>query len=450
MGSIEAVDPSPLAEPLHFEFAGVSAPNRFLKAAMTERLCTWSATDLPARGIPTKEFINVYRRWGEGGAGLILTGNILLEYDNLEALGNPIIPLDAPFEGRRFEAFQEAAAVTKKHGSLVIGQVNHPGRQVDERIQPHPVSASDVKLEGDFYGMTFAKPRAATKEDIARFVAEWTHAAEFLYKAGFDGIQIHAAHGYLLAQFLSQTTNKRTDEYGDSLANRARIILEIAKSIREKVPASTGFILGTKLNSVEFQEEGFSAEDCKVLCSILQDEGQFDFVELSGGTYQDLKFEHIKDSTRKREAFFLDFAEQITPALTKTKAYVTGGFRTVRGMVNALNSVHGVGLGRPVCQEFRLCRDILEGRSTGAVEQALDMNDFGITNLIAGAQMRQVGNDHEPIDMTKPENVEAFQKDVVVWLQMMAEDRWNMEKYGCVEIKSVLPLPYYAGPDVKL
>ena len=444
MGSIQKADPSALAQPLHFEFANVSAPNRFLKAAMTERLCTWSVKDLPARGIPTKQLINVYRRWGEGGAGLILTGNILLEYDYLEAPGNPIIPLDAPFEGERFEAFKELATAAGKHGSLIVGQVNHPGRQVDERMQPHPVSASDVKLEGDFYGMTFAKPRAATKDDIKRFIDEWTHAAEFLYEAGYNGIQVHAAHGYLLAQFLSKTTNKRTDEYGGSLANRSRIILEIAKSIRQKLP--TGFVIGTKLNSVEFQEDGFSPDDCRDLCSILQDEGQFDFVELSGGTYQDLKFEHFKDSTRKREAFFLDFAEQITPALTKTKSYVTGGFRTVEGMVNALKTVDGVGLGRPVCQEFRLCKDILDGKCTGAMDQALDMNDFGITNLIAGAQIRQVGNDNEPIDLSKPENVEAFQKDAAAWIQVLTEERLKMEKYGCVVITSVPSLPYNAGP----
>lgn len=274
-------DSIPLAQPLYFEFANRLAPNRFLKAALTERMCTWHPTNLTARGIPTKEIINLYRRWGEGGAGLILTGNVLIDYEHLEALGNPIIARDAPFHGERFERFQELAAVSKTQGSLIVAQVNHPGRQVDEWIQPHPISASDVQLQKAM-GMNFGKPRAATKEDIAAFIEGWTHAAEYLHRAGYDGIQLHAAHGYLLAQFISKTTNRRTDEYGGSIRNRARLILEIAASIRQRVPSS--FIVGIKLNSVEFQEDGLSPEDCRSLCSMLENEGRFDFVELSGGS----------------------------------------------------------------------------------------------------------------------------------------------------------------------
>jgi 2,4-dienoyl-CoA reductase-like NADH-dependent reductase (Old Yellow Enzyme family) len=147
-------DASPLGQPLHFEFSGKTAPNRFLKAAMTERLSSWDPQNFEARGIPSSALINVYRRWGEGGLGHILTGNIMVAYDHLEAAGNPIIPLEAPFEGERFEAFKEMARVSKAHGSLVTGQVSHPGRQVIDKIQKHPISASDVQLEGEVMGMT--------------------------------------------------------------------------------------------------------------------------------------------------------------------------------------------------------------------------------------------------------------------------------------------------------
>jgi len=142
------VDASRLGQPLHFEFSGKTASNRFLKGAMTERLSSWSPTDINARGIPSKNLINVYKRWGEGEIGLILTGNIMIEYDQLEAMGNPIIPRDAPFEGERFEAFKEMGRVSKAYGSLCVGQVSHPGRQVENRIQKNPMSASDVQLEG--------------------------------------------------------------------------------------------------------------------------------------------------------------------------------------------------------------------------------------------------------------------------------------------------------------
>ena len=142
-------DASPLGKPLKFAFSGKTAPNRFLKAAMTERISSWDPKDFKKRGIPTKDLINVYKRWGEGGYGQILTGNIMIEYDQLEAAGNPIIPRDAEFSGPRFEAFKELAAAAKAHGALVVGQVSHPGRQVENRIQKNPISASDVQLEGN-------------------------------------------------------------------------------------------------------------------------------------------------------------------------------------------------------------------------------------------------------------------------------------------------------------
>lgn len=409
---------------------------------MTERLSTWDPKDLHARGIPTKNLINAYRRWGEGSLGLILTGNIMIDYEQLEAMGNPIIPADAPFSGERFEAFKELGAQAKKHGSLVLGQVSHPGRQVENRIQKDPVSASDVQLEGEVLGMHFNKPHPASTTEINDIIAGFTHAAEYLYKAGYDGIQLHGAHGYLLAQFLSQTTNKRTDAYGGSLANRSRIILEIAKSIRSKIPESTGFMVGIKLNSVEFQEGGTSAEECRDLCHALENEGHFDFVELSGGTYQQLAFKHERKSTRKREAFFLEFAETIVPALKKTKVYVTGGFRTVAGMVKALDTVDGVGLARPICQEFQLCSDILSGKVKGAIAQKLDQDNFGLTNVAAGTQIRQVGKDQKPIDLSNEDNVKAFQKDMGSWAQAMQEDGQAMNKYGYIDIISAHGVPY--------
>lgn len=437
----ENIDASPLGKPLHFEFANRTAKNRFLKAAMTERLSSWDAKDFPKRGVPSKELINVYRRWGEGEFGVVLTGNLMIEYDQLEAPGNPIIPHDAPFSGPRFEAFKEMAEVSKAHGSLIVGQVSHPGRQVEQRLQPNPVSASDIQLEGEVMGMHFAKPRAATKEDIAAIKRGFVHAAEYLHKSGYDGIQLHGAHGYLLAQFLSQTTNKRTDEYGGSLQNRARLITEIADEIREKVPTSTGFIVGIKINSVEFQKSGFSPEEAKELVSLLESH-KFDFVELSGGTYESLAFEHKRDSSKKRESFFIEFAEQITPALKHTKSYVTGGLKTVGAMVKALDAVDGVGLARPVCQEFELPKEILSGKVNAAIEQKVDQQNFGLTNVAAGTQIRQVGRDQEPIDLSKQENVDLFMKDMGTWGKKMQEDAASLNMYGYVDLDSFQGKPY--------
>jgi 2,4-dienoyl-CoA reductase-like NADH-dependent reductase (Old Yellow Enzyme family) len=434
-------DASKLGQPLHFEFSGKTAPNRFLKAAMTERLSSWDPKDLPKRGVPSKNLINVYKRWGEGALGVILTGNIMIALDQLEAPGNPIIPPDAPFSGERFEAFKEMASVSKAHGSLIVGQVSHPGRQTERRLQPDPISASDIQLETEIMGMKFAKPHPATQKEIQQVIDAFVHAAEYLYKAGYDGIELHGAHGYLLAQFLSQTTNKRTDQYGGDLRDRSKIILDIAAAIRERLPPKSGFIVGIKINSVEFQEGGFTQEEARQLVSLLEG-AEFDFVELSGGTYQAFGFEHKRESSRKREAFFLDFADSIVPGLKKTKTYVTGGFKTVGAMVKALETVDGCGLARPVSQEPRLCRDILEGKVTGAIDQKIDQGNFGLTNVAAGTQIRQLGKNQEPIDLSEQKNVDAFMQDMGVWGQKLQEDSADMNMYGYVDLNHFQAKPY--------
>ncbi|KAF4967042.1 hypothetical protein FSARC_5333 [Fusarium sarcochroum] len=427
----DSTDASPLGQPLKFEFSGKTAQNRFMKAAMTERLSTWDPKNFEKRGIPTPELINVYRRWGEGDYGVILTGNIMVEYDQLEAAGNPIVPRDAPASGERFEAFKKLASASKKHGGLVVAQVSHPGRQVGDHIQKNPISASDVQLEGEVLGMHYAKPKPMDEQDFKDVIEGFSHAAEFLYKAGYDGIQLHGAHGYLLAQFLSPTTNKRTDKYGGSIENRARIIFEIADAIRARVPDQS-FGISIKVNSVEFQEGGFSTEDCKVLCRQLEQHG-FDFVELSGGTYQSLAFSHRRESSKKREAFFLDFAEKIIPELSKTKAYVTGGLRTVSAMVEALKTVHGIGLARPVTNEFDLPAQILKGNASSAVNTLLDEQDFGITNVAAGKQIRLVGKDKQPLDLSREDHKKAFEESMQKWGEGMAHND-DQSKYGYVDI----------------
>ena len=434
----EDVSIEPLRRPLTFHFSGKTAPNRFLKAGMSERLATWDPKDLSARGVPTDNLINLYKRWGEGGFGIVLTGNIMLEGDQLEAAGCTIITLDDQPKGPRFEAYKKLAEVTKAKGSLVIGQLSHPGRQVAENLSKNPVSASDVQLEGNILGMTFAKPHAATEEEIERIIQMFVHAAEYLAAAGYDGVEFHGAHGYLLAQFLAPSTNKRTDKYGGSLENRARLTLEIARRIRATCPKD--FVIGLKLNSVEFQDHGFSPEEAKVLCAKLE-EGELDFVELSGGTYEELAFGYKRESTLKREAFFIEFAEQIVPALSKTKSYVTGGLKSSGAMVQALQTVDGVGLARAICQEPRLPADILSGKVKAAIKQRIDPNNFALTYIVSGTQIGMIGKDQEPIDMSQEALEQAFMKEMGVWGASMAEDT-EMKTAGYVNMDSIKPNAY--------
>lgn len=432
------VDVAPLGKPLTFPFSGKTAPNRFLKAGMSERIASWHPTDISARGIPLDGLINLYKRWGEGGFGIVMTGNIMLEGDQLEAPGCTVIsPKDQP-TGERFEAYKKLAEAAKAQGSLCIGQLSHPGRQVAENIQKDPVSASDVQLEGNVLGMTFAKPHPATPEEIEEIIEKFVHAADYLAKAGYDGVEFHGAHGYLLAQFLAPSTNKRTDDYGGNLANRGRITLEIAQRIRKRCPKD--FIIGLKLNSVEFQKEGFTNDDARDLCGMLE-ASEVDFVELSGGTYEVIAFDYSRDSTKQREAFFIDFATKITPALTKTKSYVTGGLKSAGGMVFALKSVDGVGIARAICQEPRLPADILSGKVKGAIKQRVDPNDFGLSYIVSGSQMTQIGKDQEPIDMSQEKYFNAFMKEMGAWGEAMSKDT-AMETAGYVNLDPTGPNPY--------
>lgn len=297
----QPTDASPLGRPLEFSFSGRTVPNRFMKGAMSERLASWSDDELSARGIPSDELVQSYTVWGQGEIGVILTGNVMIDPEQLETEGNLIIPGDAPFSGKRFEQYQRLATGARAKGSLIVAQVSHPGRQTPYHLQPHPISASDVQLSGEVLGNTYGVPRAATEEDIQRVIDGFVHSADFLDRAGFDGIQLHAAHGYLLSQFLSETTNFRKDKYGGSLANRMRLIIEIREAIAKKVRPE--FSIGIKVNSVEFQPNGFQPEEARELCRTLE-QHKFDFVELSGGTYENWKMndEAKRDSTKKREA----------------------------------------------------------------------------------------------------------------------------------------------------
>ncbi|GAD91489.1 hypothetical protein NECHADRAFT_82011 [Paecilomyces variotii No. 5] len=439
------VDVAPLAQPLHFHPSGKIAKNRLLKTAMTEGLATWSAKNIEERGMPTKETIELYRRWGEGTNtyGMIETGNIDVEYDQLDAIGDMIITLKDPLSGRRFEAFQALAAAGKAGGALMIGQVSHPGAQLLAHIRKDAISASDVQLPplkgplGEFY----AKARAALQSDIDHVVASFVHAAEYLAAAGFDGMQLHAAHGYLLAQFLSQRMNKRTDAYGGSIRNRMRIIVDICKGIRTSKAISRDFIVGIKLNSVEFQEGGLSPEEARELCGILAaDEAGFDYIELSGGTWHSFGMSWERESTRRREAFFLEFADLIVPALgpppRRTKVYITGGLRSAEAMVQALDVVDGVGLARPTAQEPRIASDILNGRVLSAIRPTKELENISMGLRLAATQIGQIGKGEEPFDASDESMARDFLPDQEKWYQAMLADGDKLEHHGYVHLST--------------
>ncbi|KAI1380628.1 NADH oxidase [Hypoxylon crocopeplum] len=442
-------DPTPLGEPLTFPFSTQVASNRLMKAAMTERMATWDADDMEASGIPTPQLCMLYRHWGAGGWGTVVTGNIIVDPTHLEAPGNMILSSsEKPLPGTpRFEGYRSLAATGKRGGSVFLAQLNHPGRQTEYALQPDPVSASDVQLTKGFGARTrYGKPHAASAQEIASIKEAFVHAAVYLEKAGFDGVQLHAAHGYLLAQFLSPTTNQRTDEYGGALENRARLVTEIADGIRRAT--GPGFVLAIKINSVEFQDAGFDPADAARLVELLE-KHRFDFVELSGGTYEAPAWHHKKESTRKREAFFIEFAELVVPHVTRTRCFITGGIRTVGGMLDALKSgLDGVGLGRPSATEPRLPQELLLKGRKGCIKPLVgDTNvlggedTWGYGASLAGAHMLQISLDQEPVDPSDQDSVDGFLKGFSKWIAAYPT-RSKREVLKHVRFEMVTPRPY--------
>ncbi|EGG10388.1 uncharacterized protein MELLADRAFT_33909 [Melampsora larici-populina 98AG31] len=371
--------------------------SRVLKSAMTERLCTYSETDLGERGKPTPEYLRLYKLWGEGQIGIIVLGNIPIHRENLEAKGNAIIDKDSPWDP--VEAFKPVIAAAKAHGSLVIGQLTHGGRQTATEVNPNPVSSSESKCPDNF-GMTFSKARALTVEEIKDLVDRWAFGAEVLYKAGAHGAQLHCAHGYLLSQFLSPHVNRRTDAYGGSFENRSRIIFEIISEIKKRV-TDPKFIVSIKYNSHDFIEGGFSVEDSQRMAKQMEAAG-VELIELSGGTYENLPFEEKKDSTKRREGFFIEFAERLRPHLTgESVLAVTGGFRTLAGMTDALSSSDRicdvVGLARPLVPEPHLIADIISGKTDKAKENKIPAE---LQIPAAYAILKEIGDGLPPADLS--------------------------------------------------
>jgi 2,4-dienoyl-CoA reductase-like NADH-dependent reductase (Old Yellow Enzyme family) len=295
---------------------------------------------------PTSALIQLYKTWSQGGTGLHITGNVMIDRRYLERAGNVVLEDD-----KDLELFRRWAKEGTTGGNHLWVQLNHPGRQCPKMVNTTPLSPSDVQLA--MLG-NFAKPRPMDHSDIEEVISRFITSARLVKEAGFTGVQIHCAHGYLLSQFLSPKINQRQDQWGGSLENRARIIRRIIVGVREVVGAD--FPIGVKLNSADFQKGGFSLEDCITVAKWLGEDG-VDLLEISGGTYEQLSLigvepTDVRESTRKREAYFIEYAERIKQS-AQIPVLITGGFRSREVMEQAIESgeVDVIGLARPLCTD---------------------------------------------------------------------------------------------------
>jgi 2,4-dienoyl-CoA reductase-like NADH-dependent reductase (Old Yellow Enzyme family) len=292
---------------------GAVVPNRIAKAAMEENM----ADDDHA---PSAGLLRLYRAWAEGEAGLIITGNVMVDARAMTGPGGVVLEDD-----RHLDRFAEWAKAGRSRGAQFWMQINHPGRQMPAALGQQTSAPSAVALDLGAQSKMFMAPREMTAADIAEVERRFVTTATLAERAGFTGVEIHAAHGYLLSQFLSPLANKRRDDWGGGLENRARLLVDVVRGVRKAV--APGFAVAVKLNSADFQRGGFSPEDAQAVVAMLAPLG-VDLVELSGGSYEApaMMGAARDERTLAREAYFLDFARDIAGVATMP-LMVTGGIR---------------------------------------------------------------------------------------------------------------------------
>jgi len=325
--------------------------NRIVKAAMEENM---SDENL----LPSNELINLYGQWARGGTGLLLTGNVMIDKAAMTGPGGVVLDKNTDLE--RFKLWAKSA---QQNNSKVWMQISHPGRQVYKKMGGKVYSPSDIALSMGKFSDMFGQPTAMTEAQIEDVISRFTDTAKQAELAGFDGVEIHAAHGYLIAQFLSPLVNKRDDQWGGSLENRSRLLLEVVKAIKSAVSAT--FSVAVKLNSADFQRGGFDEEDALAVVKSLE-ALNIDMIELSGGSYEAPAMQGVTADGRTlaREAYFLSFAQSIArntsiPVMTTGGIYKFSTAKTVLAKgVDLVGIATGLALKPDLPNRWQLGKDI--------------------------------------------------------------------------------------------
>ncbi len=385
---------SPLTLP-----CGHTLPNRIAKAAMEENMADYGQ-------LPGERLERLYRAWAKGGVGTMITGNVMVDPRALTGPGGVVLQHgtldDADARGR----FERWIAAAKSEGASLIMQISHPGRQLYAAQGQEAVSASESRLDmgSETLSKLFAPARAMSEDEIRGLVRRFSETAVAAQSVGADGVQIHAAHGYLLAQFLSPLTNRRDDAYGGSLENRARVLRDIVRAVRDRV--GDDFVVAVKLNSADFQKGGFDVADATRVVDWLGRDA-VDFVEISGGSYESSAMMgesvdgRVSQSTKAREAYFLDFAEQIA-ASASMPLMVTGGVtrRDTAERVIGTEGIDLVGLARALITTPDLPARWQAGEEVAGSVQSVSWKNPALRSLanmaLAKANLRRMSRGDAP------------------------------------------------------
>ncbi|MCU0070687.1 NADH:flavin oxidoreductase/NADH oxidase family protein [Pseudomonas koreensis] len=330
---------------------GQTVGNRIAKAAMEENLADREQA-------PSRELLRLYQAWADGGAGLLLTGNVMIDRRAMTGPGGVVLE-----DERHLDRFRQWAEIARSGGAQVWVQLNHPGRQTFANMGQQALAPSAVALEMGSFSKLFAEPKPMTEDDIEEVIQRFAKSAALAEKAGFTGVQIHAAHGYLLSQFLSPLTNRRTDRWGGSLENRARLLLSVIEAVRQAV--SPQFCVAVKLNSADFQRGGFDTDDARQVIEWLNEQ-PIDLLELSGGSYEApaMQGEARDGRTLAREAFFLEMATELA-SVARMPVMVTGGIRRLPVVEQVLDSgIDMAGIATALAIEPHLVNQWREGRNS--------------------------------------------------------------------------------------
>ena len=369
---------------------GTILKNRIAKSAMSENFGTRDHG-------PTMSLINTYHIWAKGNPALLITGNVMVDSMALGEARNVVVE-----DYKDFELLKKWAKSVEGTGVHLWPQINHPGRQAFSAINREIVGPSSIPLNIASASKMFKIPKALTEEEIWHIIKRFGNTARIMKEAGFTGCQIHGAHGYLVSQFLSPNSNVRTDQWGGTLSNRARFVLEIYREIRSQV--GSDYPIGIKINSADFQRGGFSEEESMEVILLLENEG-IDLIEISGGTYERpiMMMGDRQKSTISREAYFLDYIKKARK-LIKTPLMLTGGFRSVSVMEKALGDGHLdiVGMARPFCLYPNLANQIFNG-SVIRFETPIPQIGIKFLDKLGGVklpwyelQIQRIGNGKSP------------------------------------------------------
>ncbi|KAF9049292.1 FMN-linked oxidoreductase [Hymenopellis radicata] len=376
-------------EPIVLPHSGIRLPNRLVKVAMYEHLSSIFG------GPPNNYHFALYANWAKYDWGMIITGNVQVCHRHLTLGRDMVVPKSltesavAPF--RRLSE--------SMNGKVSIMQLSHAGRQSSNIIGGRlplspPLAPSAVALTGRsegfmstaFHRLLFQTPRAMTLEDIDEVVDDFLRGATLAWKAGFHGVELHVAHGYLLSQFLSPHVNLRTDEYScTSTANALRVLRRIVAGIRRSLPSA--FILGIKFST----ENTSSSEESRALDYIrsIASWGLLDFIEISGGDYSNPEFMASMPPASARQAMFARFSEKVSTLLASSSGLVplvmlTGGLRSPALCHSALakgqTDLLGIGRGAILCPDtpgvYRH-RMVLRASDTAPFGEEPDTSGFG-------------------------------------------------------------------------